>query len=63
MLKTRALASALTRADLATAAVAMGLTEIFYQFHSFTLELAACALTWGVLRAAWGAVVGGRGVS
>jgi len=43
-----------TATEVATAATAMAVTEAFYHFHSFTLELAGFALTWAILRGAVG---------
>lgn len=36
--------------DLTTTLTAMGVTEFFYHFHSFTLELAGFAATWWLFR-------------
>lgn len=43
---TQALGTSLTRGMAITGAVAMMVTELFYELHSFTLELAAFGLTW-----------------
>jgi len=36
-------------AQAVTGAIAMGITEAFYKFGSFTLEALGCLATWGVL--------------
>jgi hypothetical protein len=41
--------------------VSFVIAEVFYTFHSFTLECAAFLATWYVLSWVQSAVVGGRG--
>lgn len=42
------------------AAAALVLAEVFYKFHSFTLELLAFAATWCILSWAYGRLVGNK---
>ena len=53
-------APAVSVVNAASAATAMGLAEVFYHFHSFTLELFGFLLTWFALRTALGFVGVGR---
>ena len=42
--------NALTLVTLLSLAIAFGIAESFYKFHSFTLETGAFLVTWWVLR-------------
>jgi hypothetical protein len=42
--------SDLTAINITTLAVSFAIAEMFYKFHSFTLEAAAFVATWYVLR-------------
>ena len=42
--------NALTAVTLLSLAIAFGIAETFYKFHSFTLEAGAFLATWWMLR-------------
>lgn len=50
--------SDLTAINVTTVAVAFVIAELFYKFHSFTLEASAFLATWYVLRLIARAAVG-----
>ena len=51
LVKTLTVAQLLTR-QMPTMIVSFAIAELFYKFHSFTLECAAFLITWFVLDAA-----------
>ncbi|MGH2451273.1 MAG: hypothetical protein ACRDGE_08385 [Candidatus Limnocylindria bacterium] len=53
----------LTLVNLVPLATAFVVAELFYKFHSFTLEAAAFLATWYALRVVAKLVVGERGRS
>lgn len=50
----------LTLVNLVPLATAFVIAELFYKFHSFTLEAAAFLATWYVLRVVAKLAVGGK---
>jgi hypothetical protein len=56
LIRTLGLESTLAR-EFPPLAVAFVTAELFYKFHSFTLECGAFLVTWFLLSAAWSLVV------
>ncbi len=50
MTRLAALLNVVTVIDATTLAVSLGIAEVFYKFHSFTLEALAFLVTWYALR-------------
>jgi len=59
VIRSQGLAWTISR-EAVPAGVALVLAEVFYKFHSFTLELLAFAATWCGLSWAFGLVAGSK---